>query len=99
MECAIPLPGAPTVGVSNLALISKFIVRVLGSGRCAWWAQDLYCFGQNVPTSSHQRLVLSGPLMIKARSRGYKLAREGGEAPKSLIVVEVELRVAEWRPS
>jgi hypothetical protein len=37
--------------------------------------------------------------MIKARSRGYKLAREGGEAPKSLIVVEVELRVAEWRPS
>jgi hypothetical protein len=27
--------------------------------------------------------------MIKARSRGYKRAREGGEAPKSLIAMEV----------
>jgi hypothetical protein len=99
VECASPLPGVPTVGVSNLALASKFIVRVLGSRRCAWWAQDLYWFGQNVPTSSHRRLALRGPLMIKARSRGYKLAREGGEAPKSLIVMEAELRVTEWSPS
>jgi hypothetical protein len=37
--------------------------------------------------------------MIKARSRGYKRAREGGEAPKSLIVVEVELRAIEWSPN
>jgi hypothetical protein len=32
--------------------------------------------------------------MVKARSRGDKRARDGGEAPKSLIVVEV---VTEWR--
>jgi hypothetical protein len=37
--------------------------------------------------------------MIKARSRGYKRAREGGEAPKSLIMVEVELRVTDWSPN
>jgi hypothetical protein len=37
--------------------------------------------------------------MIKARSRGYKRARVGGEAPKSLIVVEMELRVTEWSPN
>jgi hypothetical protein len=31
--------------------------------------------------------------MIKTRNRGYKRAREGGEAPKSLYRgVEVELR-------
>jgi hypothetical protein len=36
--------------------------------------------------------------MIKAQSRGYKRAREGEEAPKSLIVVEVELRVTLWSP-
>jgi hypothetical protein len=82
---ASPLPGTPTIGVSNLSPTSKFIVHVLGSRRCAWWAQDLYWFGQNVPTSSHQRLALPTPLMIKARSRGYKHTREGGEAPKSLI--------------
>jgi hypothetical protein len=40
--------------------------------------------GQNVPTSSHRRLALPAPLMIKTRSNGYKGAREGGEAPKSL---------------
>jgi hypothetical protein len=51
-----------------------------------------YWFGQNVPTSSHQRLVLPTPLKIKTRSGGYKRTREGGEAPKSLIGVEVELR-------
>jgi hypothetical protein len=37
--------------------------------------------------------------MIKTRSRGYKRAKEGGEALKSLIVVEVELRVTEWSPN
>jgi hypothetical protein len=37
------------------------------------------------PTSSHRWLVLPTPLIIKARSRGYKRAREGGEALKSLI--------------
>jgi hypothetical protein len=51
----------------------------------------------NVPTSSHWWLTLPAPLMIKTRSRGYKRER-GGEAPKSLIEVEVELRVIEWSP-
>jgi hypothetical protein len=38
--------------------------------------------------------------MIKAHSRGYKWERErGGEALKSLIMVEVELRVTEWSHS
>jgi hypothetical protein len=37
--------------------------------------------------------------MIKAHSRGYKRTTEGGEAPMSLIVVEVELRVTECSPS
>jgi hypothetical protein len=37
--------------------------------------------------------------MIKARSSGYKRAREGGETLKSLIVVDVELRVTEWIPN
>jgi hypothetical protein len=37
--------------------------------------------------------------MIKARCMGYKQAREGGEASKSLIVVEVELRFTDWSPS
>jgi hypothetical protein len=32
-------------------------------------------------------------LLIKARNRGYKQTREGGEAHKSLIVVEVELSI------
>jgi hypothetical protein len=60
------------------------------SVRCA---QCLYCSGQNVPTSSHRRLALSTQLIIKARSRGYKQAREGGVAPKSLIRGEGGYRV------
>jgi hypothetical protein len=51
---------------------------------------------QNIPTSSHWRLALPAPLMIKARSRDYKRAREGGEFPESLIMVEA---VTEWSPS
>jgi hypothetical protein len=31
-----------------------------------------------------------------AYSRGYKRAREGGEAPKFLVVEEVVLRAIEW---
>jgi hypothetical protein len=53
------------VGVSYLAPISKFIVRVPGSGGCAWRAQGLYWFGQNVPTSIHRWHALPTPLMIK----------------------------------
>jgi hypothetical protein len=41
-ERASPLPGAPTVGVLNLAPTCKFIVCVLRSRRCARWAHDLY---------------------------------------------------------
>jgi hypothetical protein len=74
-----------SVGVSNLALTSKFIVRVLGSGGCARWAQDFYWFGHNVPMSSHRWLALP--------------AREEGEATKSLIKVELEVKVKEWSSS
>jgi hypothetical protein len=73
-------------------------VHVPGSERCAQWAQDLYWLGKNVPTSNLWWLVLSAPLLINAHSRGYKRAREGGEAPKSLVVDEVELRDIEWIP-
>jgi hypothetical protein len=38
------------------------------------------------PTSSHERLALPAPLLIDTRSRGYKRAREGREAPESLVV-------------
>jgi hypothetical protein len=73
------------VGVSNLAPTIKFIVHVFGSGGCGRWAKDLYWFVQNIPTSSHRWLVLPAPLMVKTRGRGYKPAREGGEATKSLF--------------
>jgi hypothetical protein len=79
-----------SVGVSNLAPTSKFIVRVPGSGGCARWAQDLNWFGQNVPTSSHRRLALPAPLMIETHSRGYKRAR-GRRLPSLFIGVAVEL--------
>jgi hypothetical protein len=85
----------PSFSVSNLASTIKFIVRVLGF---KWYAQDLYWFRQNVPTSSHWWLALLTPLMIKAHSRGYKRARDGGEAPKSLILVVVVV-VTRWNSS
>jgi hypothetical protein len=62
----------------------------------ARWTQDLYSFTKNVPTSSFRWLALLAPLMINARSSDYKRAREGGEAHKSLVVEEVELRATEW---
>jgi hypothetical protein len=60
-------------------------VRVLGSGQREWWAQDLYGFRQYVSTSNHRQLALPVPLIIKARTRGYKRAREKRESHKSLI--------------
>jgi hypothetical protein len=36
--------GYKFVGVSSLALTSKFVVRVPGSGWCARWTQELYWF-------------------------------------------------------
>jgi hypothetical protein len=54
-----------SVGVLYLAPTSKFIVCVLSSRGCARRAQDLYWFGQNVPTSSHRWLALPAPLIIK----------------------------------
>jgi hypothetical protein len=74
-------------------------VHVPGSWKCTQWAQDLYWFGQNVPTSSLWLLALSTPLLINACSRGYKQVRDGEEAPKSLVVEEVELRTKEWSPN
>jgi hypothetical protein len=81
---------------SNQFTLCWCCVRVPGSRRCAWWAQDLYWLEQNVPTSSLRRLTLLAPLLINARSRGYKWARDGGEAPKSLVVEVVALRATEW---
>jgi hypothetical protein len=75
-ECASTLPGAPTVCVLNLNLTSKFIMRIPGFGGCARWAQALYSFGKNVPTSSHRWPALLTPLMIKTRSKGYKRAKD-----------------------
>jgi hypothetical protein len=60
-------------------------VRVLGSGRYARWTQGLYWFEQNVHTFSLRCLVLPTPLLIDARSRGYKRVRERGRAPMSLM--------------
>jgi hypothetical protein len=54
----------PNISVSNLAPISKFLMCVLGFGRCERWTHDLYWFVQNVPTSIHERLGLQAPLMI-----------------------------------
>jgi hypothetical protein len=54
-------------------------MHILGFGR---WAQVLYSFGQNIPISSLQWLVLPAPLLLDARSRGYKRAREGEKAPQ-----------------
>jgi hypothetical protein len=65
IERARPVLGVPIVCVSYLGPISKFFMHVLSSGGCARMAQDLYWFGQNVPTSSHQCLALPTPLMIK----------------------------------
>jgi hypothetical protein len=65
------------VGYSTLASISKFIVHIPGSGHCAWCAQDLYWFEQNVPTSTRRWLALPAPLMIKNCSRGYKQGERG----------------------
>jgi hypothetical protein len=65
VECARTLPSTPTISVSYITLTSKFIVHVMGSGGCAWWAQDLTLFGLNVPTSNHRWLVLLASLIIK----------------------------------
>jgi hypothetical protein len=85
------------VGVSNLTPTSKFVVCVPGFGRCARSAQDLYWFEQNIPTSSHRRLALPTPLMIKTHSTRYKQAIEREERLPSLLFV-VEL-VTKWSPS
>jgi hypothetical protein len=53
------------VCVPYLAPTIKFIVCVPGSRGCVRRAQDLYWFGQNVPTYSHRWLSLPTPLMVK----------------------------------
>jgi hypothetical protein len=79
--------------VSNITLITKFSVRLLGFGQYIQWTQNLYYFRQNILISSRRWFTLPVSLMIKTRSRGYKHARWRGEASKSLIKVEVELKV------
>lgn len=43
-ECEMPVPGAPTVSVLNLALISKFV--------CVFWVLDGGCGGHKIYTGS-----------------------------------------------
>jgi hypothetical protein len=62
----------------------NFYVCVPGFGWCTRWAQGLYWFEQNILTSSHRWLELPTSFLIHTHIRGYKRAREGGEAPKSL---------------
>jgi hypothetical protein len=40
---------------------------------------------QNLPISNLRRLALLAPLLLNARSRGYKRGREDRRAPKSLM--------------
>jgi hypothetical protein len=75
-------------GVSNIAPISKFIVRTLDS--CVVGARFILVW-HNVPTFSNQHLALPAPSMIKTRSRGTS-GRERDEKLSSLYGVEVELR-------
>jgi hypothetical protein len=81
VECTSPLPGTTIVGVLCLAPTSKFHIHVLGSRGCARRVQALYWFGR-------MSLLLGiGGLRYqhhddKTCSSGYKLLREGGEAPK-----------------
>jgi hypothetical protein len=62
-------------------------VHVLGSGRYSRWAQGLYWFKRNVPTTSLRWLALLAPLLLKAHSRGYKRARGREEEHPSLLCV------------
>jgi hypothetical protein len=50
------------------------------------------------PYIQSSTIGISTPLMVKARSRGYKWMREGRKAPKPLVVEEVELRATGWSP-
>jgi hypothetical protein len=49
----------------TVSSMSKSNIRVSGFGGCARRTQDLYWFEQNISTSSHRRLALPAPLMIK----------------------------------
>jgi hypothetical protein len=60
----------------------NFYVCVLSSGRCVWWTQDLYWFGQNISTSSLRRLALSTPLLLNAHNRDYKWVTSGDREKK-----------------
>jgi hypothetical protein len=43
----------------------NLFMRIPWTGWCAWWAQGLYWFGQNVPTSSLWWLTLPTPYYSK----------------------------------
>jgi hypothetical protein len=86
------------VGVLNVAPTSKLIVCVLAPNDVHGGTRFILVRAE-CPYIQSSAACATARLMIKARSRGYKRAREGGEAPKSLIVVEVELRAIEWSPN
>jgi hypothetical protein len=70
----------------ELAPTSKLICMHSGSGRCAQWAQNLYWFGQNDPTSSLWRLVLPAPC-CSMLVVGVTSERERGEFPSLCSLV------------
>jgi hypothetical protein len=49
----------------ELAPTSKFVYACFGSGWCAQWAQDLYWFVLNIPTSSLRWHALPTPTHCK----------------------------------
>jgi hypothetical protein len=67
-------------------------VRVLGFEGCAWRAQDLILVRAECPYFQSSVACATDTIDDQTRSMGYKQSREGGEAPGSLIEVEVELR-------
>jgi hypothetical protein len=80
------------VSVFRTSLRQVNLLCVLGSGGCAWRAQDLYWFGYNVPTSSHWWFALLTLLMIKLLI-GITSRREREERLLDLLSrKEVEIR-------
>jgi hypothetical protein len=70
----------------ELTLMSTIVYVCSASGWCALWAQDLYWFVWNVPTSQSSVACATDTFLLDARSRGCKQAREG-RVHKSLCIV------------
>jgi hypothetical protein len=88
-----------SVGVSYLAPTSKLIMCVPGSKGCVRRTQDLYWFGQNVPTSSHRWLALPAPLMIKFVVGVTSSRKREERLPDLLSGWKWSLEAERWSPS